>query len=286
MRHRKAGLKLNRTASHRNAMFRNMVTSLLKHDRIRTTGARAMEVRRWADHLITLAKRGDLHARRQALSIVREKDVVHKLFEQADERFGAVSGGYTRVIKLGKRPGDAASMSMVELIALEGTKKKKKAKKKKTKSEGRQKKEAVDQKAPAAAKADEKEKASAKTKDEATDKKEVAEVEAKTKKPTVKGTAAKTSDEPSKEKPESAKAKTESAKAKAEPTEGDTKKEKPAKKTKAAPKKPAATAEKKDAPDAATKKAAAKKPPKDEKLGLSGNCRSGCTCRNRLFLNT
>ena len=265
MRHRKAGLKLNRTASHRNAMFRNMVTSLLKHDRIRTTGARAMEVRRWADHLITLAKRGDLHARRQALSIVREKDVVHKLFEQADERFGAVSGGYTRVIKLGKRPGDAASMSMVELIALEGTKKKKKAKKKKTKSEGRQKKEAVDQKAPAAAKADEKEKASAKTKDEATDKKEVAEVEAKTKKPTVKGAAAKTSDEPSKEKPESAKAKTESAKAKAEPTEGDTKKEKPAKKVKAAPKKPAATAEKKDAPDAATKKSAAKKPPKDEK---------------------
>ena len=265
MRHRKAGLKLNRTASHRHAMFRNMVTSLLKHDRIRTTGARAMEVRRWADHLITLAKRGDLHARRQALSIVREKDVVHKLFEQAGERFGAVSGGYTRVIKLGKRPGDAASMSMVELIALEGTKKKKKAKKKKTKSEGRQKKEAVDQKAPAAAKADEKEKASAKTKDEATDKKEVAEVEAKTKKPTVKGAAAKTSDEPSKEKPESAKAKTESAKAKAEPTVGDTKKEKPAKKAKAAPKKPAATAEKKDAPDAATKKSAAKKPPKDEK---------------------
>ena len=186
MRHRKAGLKLNRTPSHRHAMFRNMVTSLLKHNRIRTTGARAKEVSRWADQLITLAKRGDLHARRQALSIVREKDVVHKLFEQADERFGAVSGGYTRVIKLGKRPGDAASMSMVELIALEGTKKKKKAKKKKTKSEGSQKKEAVDQKAPAAAKADEKEKASAKTKDEATDKKEVAEVEAKTKKPTVK----------------------------------------------------------------------------------------------------
>jgi large subunit ribosomal protein L17 len=261
MRHRKAGLKLNRTASHRNAMFRNMVTSLLKHDRIRTTGARAMEVRRWADHLITLAKRGDLHARRQALSIVREKDVVHKLFEQADERFGAVSGGYTRVIKLGKRPGDAASMSMVELIALEGTKKKKKAKKKKTKSEGKQKKAAVDQKAPAAEKAsktDEKEKASVKTKDEATDKKEVAEVEAKTKKPTVKGAAAKTSDEPSK-------VKTESAKAKPEPTVGETKEEKPAKKTKAAPKKPAAKVEKKDAPDAATKKAVAKKPPKDEK---------------------
>ena len=265
MRHRKAGLKLNRTPSHRNAMFRNMVTSLLKHDRIRTTGARAKEVSRWADQLITLAKRGDLHARRQALSIVREKDVVHKLFEQADERFGAVSGGYTRVIKLGKRPGDAASMSMVELIALEGTKKKKKAKKKKTKSEGKQKKETADKKAPAAAKADKKGKASEKTKDEATDKKEVAEIEAETRKPTAKGTAGKTSDEPSKVKTESVKAKPEPAKAKTEPKEGDTKAEKPAKKTKAAPKKPAAKVEKKDAPDAATKKAAAKKPPQDEK---------------------
>jgi large subunit ribosomal protein L17 len=147
-----------------------MVTSLLKHDRIRTTGARAKEVRRWADHLITLAKRGDLHARRQALSIVREKDIVHKLFEQADERFGAVSGGYTRVIKLGKRPGDAASMSMVELIAFEGTKKKK------IKSEGKQKTETVEKKTPDATKADEKEKAPVKTSDETTDEKEVDEV--------------------------------------------------------------------------------------------------------------
>ena len=145
MRHRKAGLKLNRSPSHRHAMFRNMVTSLLKHDRIRTTGARAMEVRRWADYLITLAKRGDLHARRQALSIVREKDVVHKLFEQADERFGAVSGGYTRVIKLGKRPGDAASMSMVELIAFEGTKKKKKTKKTATRGKTTRKDENSDE---------------------------------------------------------------------------------------------------------------------------------------------
>src|SRR5210317_407482 len=99
MRHRKASLKLNRTTSHRLAMFRNMVTSLFKHERIRTTGPKAKELRRLAEHLITLAKRGDLHARRQALAVIREKDVVHKLFEQADERFGAVSGGYTRVIK-------------------------------------------------------------------------------------------------------------------------------------------------------------------------------------------
>jgi len=205
MRHRKAGLKLNRTPSHRNAMFRNMVTSLLKHERIRTTGAKAKEIRRWADHLITLAKRGDLHARRQALAIVREKEVVHKLFEQADERFGAVSGGYTRVIKLGKRPGDAAPMSLVELIALRDTKKKK-AKKKKTKTEGKQKKKAVDKKAPAAAEAvkiDKKEKTPAKTKDESTDKKEVAEVEAQ--KIPVKEAAAKTKGEPSKEKTEAKK---------------------------------------------------------------------------------
>jgi large subunit ribosomal protein L17 len=129
-----------------------MVTSLLKHERIRTTGAKAKEIRRWADHLITLAKRGDLHARRQALSIVREKEVVHKLFEEADERFGAVSGGYTRVTKLGKRPGDAAPMSLVELIALQDSKKKK-AKKKKTKTGGKPKKIAADKKAPAAAEA-------------------------------------------------------------------------------------------------------------------------------------
>jgi large subunit ribosomal protein L17 len=116
MRHRKASLKLGRTSSHRNAMFRNMVTSLFKHQRIRTTDVKAKELRRWADNLITLAKRGDLHARRQALSIVREKEVVHKLFAEATELYGDRSGGYTRIIKLGTRPGDAAPISMIELI--------------------------------------------------------------------------------------------------------------------------------------------------------------------------
>ena len=134
MRHRKAGIKLNRTPSHREAMFRNMVTSLFKYERIQTTGPKAKELRRWADHIITLAKRGDLHARRQALAIVREKDVVHKLFENAAERFGDVAGGYTRIVKLGRRPGDAAPISMVELIVPQETKKKK-AKKKKAKTE-------------------------------------------------------------------------------------------------------------------------------------------------------
>ena len=135
MRHRKTGLKLNRTASHRDAMFRNMVTSLFKHQRIRTTDAKAKELRRWADRLITLAKRGDLHARRQALAIMREKDVVHKLFEDAPNRYGKTSGGYTRVIKIGRRAGDAAPISIVELVTPEtvSSKPKKKAAKKKEK---------------------------------------------------------------------------------------------------------------------------------------------------------
>jgi len=112
-------------------MFRNMVTSLFKYDRIRTTDTKAKELRRWAENLVTLAKRGDLHARRQALSIVREKAVVHKLFSEVEDRFSGRSGGYTRIIRLGRRPGDAAQMSLVELVAVETEKKKKGRKKKK-----------------------------------------------------------------------------------------------------------------------------------------------------------
>jgi large subunit ribosomal protein L17 len=131
MRHRKAGLKLSRKTGHLNSMFRNLVTSLLKHDRIRTTDTKAKELRRWADHLVTLAKRGDLHARRQALAIVQEPAVVHKLFEKAAERFGKVAGGYTRTTKVGFRPGDNAPMTLVELIGIEEEGKKKKKPKKK-----------------------------------------------------------------------------------------------------------------------------------------------------------
>ena len=140
MRHRKSGVKLNRTTSHRQAMFRNMVTSLFKHDRIKTTDAKAKELRRWADHIVTLAKRGDLHARRLAMSIVREKDVVHKIFEEAPERFGSINGGYTRIVKIGRRPGDAAAMTLVELVSSDGAKppkKKKSATKKESKPEAK-----------------------------------------------------------------------------------------------------------------------------------------------------
>lgn len=129
MRHRKSGIKLNRTTSHRNAMFRNMATSLFKYDRIKTTDAKAKELRRWADQLITLAKKGDLHARRQALAIIREKEVVHKLFEEAQDRYGRINGGYTRIVKLGRRPGDAAPVSLIELVEGDTETKKKKTKK-------------------------------------------------------------------------------------------------------------------------------------------------------------
>ncbi len=126
MRHHKAGTKLNRTGSHRNAMFRNMVTSLLEHGRIRTTDAKAKQVRRWADRMITLAKRGDLHARRQALSVVRDKAVVHKLFEEAPKRFGDRAGGYTQIHRIGRRAGDAAPLSLVELVSAKEKQKEKK----------------------------------------------------------------------------------------------------------------------------------------------------------------
>jgi large subunit ribosomal protein L17 len=102
-------------------MLRNMVTSLLKHERIHTTDTRAKVLRGWVDHLVTLARRGDLHARRQALAIVQEDAVVHKLFADAKERFTAFSkGGYTRIVKLGNRAGDAAPMSLIELVGAPG----------------------------------------------------------------------------------------------------------------------------------------------------------------------
>jgi large subunit ribosomal protein L17 len=115
MRHLKSGRKLNRSSSHRHAMWRNMVTSLLQHEHLQTTDAKAKELRRWAERIITLGKRGSLHARRQALAFVRSRPVVAKLFDEIAPRFRDRPGGYTRITKLGSRRGDAAPLSLIEL---------------------------------------------------------------------------------------------------------------------------------------------------------------------------
>ncbi len=116
MRHRKQHGKLGRTSSHRKALLRNMVTSLLDHERIETTDAKAKELRRIADRMITLGKRGDLHARRQALSVIKDKGVAAKLFDELADRYKDRPGGYTRVLKVRNRVGDAAPLSIVELV--------------------------------------------------------------------------------------------------------------------------------------------------------------------------
>ncbi len=134
MRHGNSGRKLNLTTSHRLAMFRNMVTSLLNHERIYTTVPKAKEMRRWGEWMITLGKRGDLHARRQAMSFIREKDVVAKLFGELAQRYQNRAGGYTRIVKVGFRRGDASPMCLLELINDERDKGKKKSKKGKSKA--------------------------------------------------------------------------------------------------------------------------------------------------------
>ena len=116
MRHRKQGRKLNRTASHRKAMLRNLVTSLMEQEAVRTTDAKAKEARRTAERMITLAKRGDLHARRQALRVVRSRAVVTKLFDEIAPRYAARNGGYTRIVKIGERRGDGAGISLLQLV--------------------------------------------------------------------------------------------------------------------------------------------------------------------------
>lgn len=116
MRHRKAGNRLSRVSAHRKALVRNMVTSLLEHERIVTTTPKAKEVRRVADKMITLAKRGDLHARRQALALIQDKNVVAKLFTELREEYMERNGGYTRIIRTGNRIGDAAPMAILELV--------------------------------------------------------------------------------------------------------------------------------------------------------------------------
>ena len=116
MRHRKAGRKLNRTSSHRRAMLRNMVTQLLDHEQMITTVAKAKELRPFAEKMITLGKRETLHARRQALAVIRRKAVVAKLFDTLAARYSKRPGGYTRIIRLGNRKGDAAPLALIELV--------------------------------------------------------------------------------------------------------------------------------------------------------------------------
>src|SRR5690348_35378 len=144
MRHLKSGRKLSRTSSHRWALMRNLVTALLRDEKIRTTDPKAKELRRWADRVITLGKEGTLHARRQVLAIVQDKAVVRKLFDTIAPRFKERQGGYTRIVKIGWRRGDAAPVSLIELVGTidgakgqdgEGQKRRRRARKKKAEEE-------------------------------------------------------------------------------------------------------------------------------------------------------
>jgi len=116
VRHRRSGRKLGRDASHRKALYSNLAGALFEHGRIKTTAAKAKEVKPIAEQMITLARRGDVHSRRQALKYLRSQDVVHKLFTEVAPLFKDRPGGYTRIVKLGPRPGDAAEMAYLELV--------------------------------------------------------------------------------------------------------------------------------------------------------------------------
>jgi large subunit ribosomal protein L17 len=201
MRHGKAGKKLGRTPSHRKAMFRNMVTSLLDHERIVTTQVKAKEIGRLTEKMITLGKRGDLHARRQAVAYIRSNEVVKKLFSEYAQRYAARDGGYTRVLKLEPRAGDNAPMAMVELVDRpitepkdQSSKSKEKAKEKAAK-EAKPKKEAKAKKEPKESKAKEEkaEKEEAKPKKKAPAKK-TAEKKAEKAEPKKKAPAKKKAD--------------------------------------------------------------------------------------------
>ena len=119
MRHARTGKKLGRDASHRKALYANLTCSLLEHGRIKTTEAKAKAVKPIAEQMITLGRRGDIHARRQAIAFLRSKSIVHKLFADVGPRMADRPGGYSRIVKLGNRPGDAAEMVYLELVDFE-----------------------------------------------------------------------------------------------------------------------------------------------------------------------
>ena len=135
MRHLNQGRKLNRTSSHRKALFKNLVLSLIKHERIKTTDAKAKELRRFADKMVTLGKQGDLSARRMAFAFMQSRDAVKKLFDEIAPQFKERAGGYTRVVKFERRRGDAAPMSVIEFTGTSDTVQKKVKKKKAAKKE-------------------------------------------------------------------------------------------------------------------------------------------------------
>ncbi len=116
MRHARKGKKLGRDSAHRKALYANLACSLIEHGRIKTTEAKAKAVKPYAEKMITLGRRGDLHARRQALAELRTQEIVHKLFADIAPRMADRPGGYTRIIKIGHRPGDAAEMVYLELV--------------------------------------------------------------------------------------------------------------------------------------------------------------------------
>ena len=116
MRHGRSGKKLGRDSAHRRALYANLACSLIEHGRIRTTEAKAKAVKPYAEKMITLGRRGDLHARRQALSELRSQEVVHKLFSDVAPRMADRPGGYSRIIRIGPRPGDSAEMVYLELV--------------------------------------------------------------------------------------------------------------------------------------------------------------------------
>ena len=116
MRHQRAGKKLGRSAAQRRALYANLAASLIEHGRIKTTEAKAKAVKPIAEQMITLGRRGDIHARRQALAFLRTQEVVHQLFSEIAPRFADRAGGYTRIVKLGPRQGDAAEMVYLELV--------------------------------------------------------------------------------------------------------------------------------------------------------------------------
>jgi large subunit ribosomal protein L17 len=131
MRHMNRGRKLGRTSAHRKALFRNLVLSLIEHERIKTTDAKAKELRRYADRMVTLGKRGDLSARRLAFAFMQSRDAVKKLFDEIAPRFKERPGGYTRVVKFGIRRGDAAPISIIEFTGTSEAAENKKPRKKK-----------------------------------------------------------------------------------------------------------------------------------------------------------